>query len=190
MNEIKELVHINFVDVFISIFIILFGAKAILAALEWLCVDKLGLETRGMRHRREEHELLIKTSEELTKLKDKHEESVKQSIIHDNQIKDTMTQLAEKVDILSDSLQEMKETQDEDKRSEYKDRIGQSYRYYHGRQYSDEHPVPYLNSMEKEALEGLIKGYEAHGGKNSFVHSIVEPEMQTWILIDDKKTKE
>ena len=39
-------------------------------------------------------------------------------------------------------------------------------------------------SMEKEALEGLIKQYEEHGGKNSFVHSIVEPEMQKWKVID------
>ena len=38
--------------------------------------------------------------------------------------------------------------------------------------------------MEREALEGLIEQYEAHGGKNSFVHSVVEPEMQIWKVID------
>lgn len=30
--------------------------------------------------------------------------------------------------------------------------------------------------MEKEAFEDLIADYEAHGGENSFVHSICKPE--------------
>ena len=55
---------------------------------------------------------------------------------------------------------------------------------YKERKYSEEEPVPYWNYMEKEALEGLIKQYESHGGKNSFVHSIVEPEMHTWKVIE------
>ena len=44
--------------------------------------------------------------------------------------------------------------------------------------------MPYWNHMAKEALEGLIRQYESHGGSNSFVHSIVEPEIQTWKLVD------
>ena len=34
--------------------------------------------------------------------------------------------------------------------------------------------------MELEALEDLIDTYESFGGKNSFVHSVVQKEMYTW----------
>lgn len=95
-----------------------------------------------------------------------------------------VTALSHKVDALTDSIRELKEIQDKDKRSEYKDRIGECYRYYCERKYSDSKPVPYWNHMEKESLEGLIEQYEAHGGRNSFVHSVVEPEMQTWKVIE------
>lgn len=30
--------------------------------------------------------------------------------------------------------------------------------------------------MEKKAFEDLIADYEAHGGENSFVHSVCKPE--------------
>lgn len=58
-----------------------------------------------------------------------------------------------------------------------KDTIRQAYSTYHR-----EHQ---WNSMEKEAMEGLIASYESCGGNNSFVHSIVQKEMYTWEVIDD-----
>lgn len=61
-------------------------------------------------------------------------------------------------------------------RAELKDRIGESYRFFH--------TTKRWNSMEKEALEDLIQEYEDAGGKNSFVHSVVQEEMYTWELID------
>ena len=59
---------------------------------------------------------------------------------------------------------------------EQKDRISQSYRYYHAK--------GQWNSMEKEAFDGLIRDYESHGGENSFVHSVCEPESCTWKIVD------
>lgn len=35
-----------------------------------------------------------------------------------------------------------------------------------------------------ETLKDLIADYERHGGKNSFVHSLVQPEMYTWDKIE------
>ena len=57
-----------------------------------------------------------------------------------------------------------------------KDKIGQSYRYYHN--------VKKINDIEMEALEGLIASYEDCGGTNSFVHSLVQKEMYTWEKVD------
>lgn len=57
-------------------------------------------------------------------------------------------------------------------RAELKDKISQSYRYYHS--------LGEINDMELEALEDLIEEYESADGKNSFVHSVVQKEMYTW----------
>ncbi len=85
MNEIIELTKINFSYVLISVFIILIGIKSIVSLFEWI-INKLGLETKWMRHKREEHELLIQTSQNLTALQEKHKEDVERSDRRDEEI--------------------------------------------------------------------------------------------------------
>ena len=70
----------------------------------------------------------------------------------------------------------MEKKTDDSERAKLKDRIAQAYRKHHE---SGE-----WTRMDKEAYEGLIRDYEAHGGKNSFVHDICEPESFTWKIID------
>ena len=69
-------------------------------------------------------------------------------------------------------LQETKEKTDKRTRAEMKDKISRAYRYYHAKKT--------WNYMEKEALLDLIEEYEAAGGQNSFIHSVVVPEMCLW----------
>lgn len=69
-------------------------------------------------------------------------------------------------------LQETKEKTDKRTRAEMKDKISRAYRYYHAKKT--------WNYMEKEALLDLIEEYEVAGGKNSFIHSVVVPEMCLW----------
>ena len=57
MDEIIELTKIDFSYVFIAVFVILIGIKVIISLFEW-AVDKLGLETKWMKIKREEHVLL------------------------------------------------------------------------------------------------------------------------------------
>lgn len=89
MDEIKELMKVDFASLSISVVIVLTGIKSITTVFEW-AIEKLGLETKWMRKRREESELLVKTSKNLTRLQEKHAEDVKQSIIHDNKIKEEL----------------------------------------------------------------------------------------------------
>ena len=91
-------------------------------------------------------------------------------------LKQDINGIGNKVDNLAATISIMQENDNLDKRASLKDRISQSYRYYHERQE--------WNTMEKEAFEDLVKSYENAGGKNSFVHSICEPESNTWRLID------
>lgn len=90
MDAIIELTKIDFSSVFISVFIILIGIRAIVSVFEWI-IDKLGLETKGMREKREEHNLLMKTSQNLTELQEQHTKDVEESDIHDERIRQDLT---------------------------------------------------------------------------------------------------
>lgn len=86
MEQIKELMQINFISLLSSVFIVLAGIKSITAVFEW-AIGKLGIETKWMRARREEHNLLVQTSQSLADLKKQHNHDVEESNTHDKNIK-------------------------------------------------------------------------------------------------------
>lgn len=193
MEPINTLTQIDYAYVFVSVFAILVGIKAVVSIIEWI-IDKLGLETKGMRKRREEHELLIQTaknvndlSKSVTSLMEKHKQDM-DGIYNDNvkyrgqsqAIKDNIMSIVENISDKIDAMQtqtnkrflENEEKENNRVQAEIKDKIAQSYRHYNS--------VKQISDMELEALEGLIETYESYGGENSFIHSIVQKEMYTW----------
>ena len=56
-------------------------------------IDKLKIETKKMREKRIDHELLMKTVQDLTELHATHEEDTKQSIKHDELIRNDLHSL-------------------------------------------------------------------------------------------------
>ncbi len=82
MEPIIELTKTDFLSVFLSVISILIGIKSISSIFEWT-VEKLGLETKWMRKRREEHELLVKTSQNLSDLQERHKKDMKRSDQYD-----------------------------------------------------------------------------------------------------------
>lgn len=109
MNEIIELTKMNFSYVLISVFVILFGIKAIVSIFEYF-VGKLGLETKWMRKRREEHDLLIQTSQNLTNLQKQHCHDVKESNIHNENIKEELSAFMTEIKIsISETQSEIKQ---------------------------------------------------------------------------------
>ena len=72
MEPIKALTAIDYSSLFIASFTVLVGLKVIVSIFEWM-FDKLGLETKWMRKKREEHDLLIQTSRGLAELHGRHE---------------------------------------------------------------------------------------------------------------------
>ena len=92
MNEILQLTELDFSYMFLSIFIILTGMKAIISLFEWM-VRKIGLETKWMRKKREDHELLIRTSQSLSSLQEKHERDVERSDRRDEEISSDIKKL-------------------------------------------------------------------------------------------------
>ena len=94
MNEITELTKIDFAYVFIAVLLILVSIKFAVSLFEW-AVNILGLETKWMRRKREEHELLIQTSQNLTSLQMKHIEDMEKSDAHDTEMKDNIQKLTD-----------------------------------------------------------------------------------------------
>lgn len=85
MNEIIELTKIDFTYVFIAVFAILIGVKVSVSLFEWI-IEKLGLETKWMRKKREEHDLLIQTSQGLIELQEHHKKDIERSDRRDEEI--------------------------------------------------------------------------------------------------------
>ena len=183
MESINLLFKQDITSLILGIFIIMSAVIAITSIIGKFS-EIIGKPVRWIRKKNQDHDLLIQTIQNLATLQQKQEHDANEFNYHNKILQNNISDINKKVDSLSMSIFEMRKIQDEDKLAEYKDKIGNSYRYYNERKYSDETSVPYWNHMEKESLEGLISQYEAHGGKNSFVHSVVEPEMQTWKVID------
>ena len=93
MEVIKQLTELDYSTLIIGVAVVALVFKGICEFGMWLSVT-LGLETKKMRQRREEHELLIKTADSLNKLQKKQEEDVVQSIEHDRRIKEDIQKLS------------------------------------------------------------------------------------------------
>ena len=94
MDSITELFNINFSYVLISVFVILIGGKSIVSVFEWVS-EPLGLETKWMRKRREEHDLLIQTSQNLIALQEQHGKDVERSDRRDEEIANDIRNLTQ-----------------------------------------------------------------------------------------------
>jgi len=174
MNDLQYLQEINFGVLFFSIIAILVAIKFIVVLFEWF-IDKLGLETKGMRKKRENQELLIKTAQGLTELRNTYEEDKEQSIRHDKMMHDDIKQLMDKVDNVTVRFEEMQKKNNETKLKELKDTLINYYNKYR--------VVGEWTKLEKDAFWDLFDDYEKRGG-NGYIHSIVEPAMRELKEID------
>lgn len=92
MEHITALTTIDYSSLFIAVFSILIGIKAVFSIFEWI-INKLGLETKWMRTKREEHDLLIKTSQGLIELQERHEKDMEISDNRDEKISNDIEKL-------------------------------------------------------------------------------------------------
>ena len=92
MDEIIALTEINFKMVFTGIIVILVGVVSIVSLIEKISII-IKKPVKWLKNRDDDHELVIKTAEELKKLSKKHEEDTKQSIRHDEMIREDLERL-------------------------------------------------------------------------------------------------
>ena len=167
LNLLNSLLQIDLISFIFSFIMIAFFLISMIELWERLR-SKLGIETFASKNKKDTIEALAR----IEVLETKRKEDVENSIRHDRQIEHSVEVLAGDIADLSIKLDKMTERQKKTKMAELKDKIGHSYRCYHERQQWSE--------MEKESFQDLLIEYEANGGRNSFVHSIVEPEMHLW----------
>ena len=168
MDVIKQLTELDYSTLIIGVAVVAGAFKVICEFFTWF-VSYLGLETKKMRQSREKYELLINTAQGLKSLQEKQENDVKQSIRHDEHIKDDLKIVSEKVDAIAESLSNMQ------KANNVKEKL---VAYYNKYKNSDGWTL-----MDKEVFWDLFEEYEKFGG-NSFVHSTIEPVMRELKIID------
>ena len=85
MNELKALLDLDFKYLFFGFCLILIVGKTLWITIEWLLIEKLGLETKKQKERREDKKLLSETAklakttaEGLTNLENRHTKDEKQ----------------------------------------------------------------------------------------------------------------
>lgn len=93
MDTIKQLTELDYKTLIIGIAVVAGSFKIVCNFFSWF-VSYLGLETKKMRQKREEHELLITTVKNLELLQNKQMEDVRQSTIHDDMIKNELQNLS------------------------------------------------------------------------------------------------
>lgn len=168
MDAIQKLLNINFSVFLFQFFAILFGIKAVVSIFEWV-LDKLGLETKGMRKKREERDLLKQTANNLVSLQNQQVADRQVSTQHDKMIKNDLAKLSDTVDSIVVTLAEMQKKENETELKRLKDSL---VRYYN--KYKD---IGEWAKLEKDAFWDLFDDYEQRGG-DGFVHSIIEPVMR------------
>ena len=94
MDAITALTKLDFPLLFLSVCAALFGMKTILSLFEWF-IRLLGLETKWMRSKREDHELLLTTSQNLLLLQEHHKRDMEKSDLLDQEMRDDIKRLTD-----------------------------------------------------------------------------------------------
>ena len=113
---------------------------------------------------------------EMTILKENQLRNVEHCKDNDSELRSQIKEISDKVSVVANMIIEMQARIDESNVAKLKDRIREIY--------ADHHRSQVITKMELETLEGLIDDYTAAGG-NSFIHSIVTPELFNWQVVDD-----
>ena len=212
MGDIEALTKIDYVTVFLGVFVLLFGWKGATTLWDWF-VQRFKIKTQKMQDR----ELLIKTSENLALLQEKSEkddhglevaletfmDEVRDSFdkvnqkfegFYDNQSKyrgqslEIQKEWSDKIDDVFDKLEDMQKRTDERfaiNEEKTNKRVQSDIKERIAQSYRRYNLSKKISYMELEALKDLIATYENYGGTNSFIHSVVQKEMYTWEVIGD-----
>lgn len=96
MGDITALIQLDYTTVFLGVFVLLFAFKGVIMLKDYF-FERFGIETKKMREKRADHELLIKTSQNLALLQEKHESDNEVSNQHDSELKEQLSEFIEEM---------------------------------------------------------------------------------------------
>jgi hypothetical protein len=168
MEEIKALFQLDFVSIIISIVIIMSAVVSIATLIGKFSVI-IGKPVRWIKKKNKDHELLIHTVKNVEILQEKQDEAVKQSIRHDEMIKDDINKLTETVNGIATTLTEMQQKSNDTELKKLKDTLVGYYNKFKN--------VGEWSKLDANVFWDLFDDYEKRGG-DGYVHSIIEPVMR------------
>lgn len=174
MNELIKLTEYNWAFWVAGLFALFEFIKWLVTSGEWL-LSKFKIETKGMKRKREERELLIRTSEGLLELQKKHNVDNDECLNRDDLIRGDLKTLTSTVNDLAIKFEKMQKKNNETKVKELKDTLINYYNKYR--------VIGEWSKLEKDAFWELFEDYEERGG-DGYIHSIVEPVMRELREID------
>lgn len=168
MNEILELFKQDYVALIMTLLVIMVGVTSIVSIIEKFSLI-INRPVRWLKNRNDDHELLLKTVNDLAELHNKHEEDTKQSIRHDEMIREDFKTLNATVNEIIIRLDVMQNKIDATEMAKLKDKIVSYYRKYS--------ELGEWERFEHDVFWSLYDSYINHGG-NSFVKDDIEPVMR------------
>lgn len=175
MNDnIRALFDLNWIALIFGIFIVMSGIIAMFTIIGKFS-EIIGKPVKWVRDKQKDHELIIENAKTIQELSKRHEEDTKQSIRHDEMIRNDLKQVSEIVNEIATKLNDMEKRDNETKIKELKDTLINYYNKYR--------VVGEWSKLEKDAFWELFEDYESRGG-DGYIHSVVEPIMRELKDID------
>ena len=168
MDEINAIFQLDFVSIIISIFIVMSAVVSTASLIGKFSVI-IGKPVKWIKKKNKDHELLICTVKNVESLQSRHEETVKQSIRHDDMIKDDISKLSETVNGIANTLTEMQQKSNDTELKKLKDTLVGYYNKFKN--------VGEWSKLDANVFWDLFDDYEKRGG-DGYVHSIIEPVMR------------
>ena len=165
MDAVEQLVNNpNSKEIIIYFIIALVAFEFLVRLWDWF-QQRFGIETKFTKHEKEQSDSINELKIELGSVKKDQDEIV-----------NALVGLKTTVDDIQQKQEKMQKIQDMNEAAHLKDRIGTTYRIFN--------KTKKITLMEKEALNDLIAAYTQYSS-NSFVHTVVEPAIETWEVVDE-----
>lgn len=188
-KEIEQVANYNYLYVAVGVLALLVLVQFIVNLWDWFC-KRFGITTKAIEQEKQEKETIKKTAEDVTKMAEslsKISDTVE--LLRANQIsideditnlKINISDSSEKMNNISDEMSKLSvKIADLDERtkayelSDTRNELLKQYRFFTS---DNTNPLHQWTEIEKDSFDEHVKAYEAAGG-NSYVHTIVVPEM-------------
>lgn len=90
MDDIKALTEIDYITVFLGVFVLLFAWKVAVLLKDWY-FEKYGIETKKMKKEREDHEMCVANAKAIKDLMELHKKDNQISNEHDEKIREDLS---------------------------------------------------------------------------------------------------